>query len=42
VTRSVLAQLSDRVIRETVSDIVSGVAERLVLKEIERIKSNIK
>jgi CheY-like chemotaxis protein len=42
VTRRVLEQLSDRVVRETVTDIVTGVAERLVLEEIERIKSAIK
>jgi CheY-like chemotaxis protein len=42
VTRQVLDRLSDGVVRETVSDIVSGVAERLVREEIERIKSNIR
>jgi CheY-like chemotaxis protein len=42
VTRSVLEQLSDRVVRETVRDIVTDVAERLVREEIERIKSSIK
>ena len=41
-TRSVLEQLSDRVVRETVSDVVTEVAERLVREEIERIKSSIK
>jgi len=38
----VLEQLSDRVVRETVSDVVTEVAERLVREEIERIKSSIK
>ncbi len=42
VTRSVLDQLSDRVVRETVRDMVTEVAERLVREEIERIKSSIK
>jgi len=38
----VLAQLSDRIVRETVTDITSATAERLVREEIERIKRNIK
>jgi hypothetical protein len=38
--RRVLERLTDRVIREAVSDAVGGVAERLVREEIERIKSN--
>jgi CheY-like chemotaxis protein len=42
VTRSVLEQLSDRVVRETVREVVMAVAERLVREEIERIKSSIK
>jgi CheY-like chemotaxis protein len=42
VTRSVLERLSDRIVRETVSEIVSAVAERLVREEIDRIKSAIK
>jgi CheY-like chemotaxis protein len=42
VTRRVLEQLSDRVVRETVSDLVMTVAERLVRDEIERIKASIK
>jgi CheY-like chemotaxis protein len=42
VTRRVLGQLSDRVVRETVSDLVLTVAERLVREEIERIKASIK
>ena len=36
VTRQVLERLSDRVVRDTVSDIVSRVSERLVRDEIER------
>jgi hypothetical protein len=42
VSRRVLEQLSDRVVRETVSQLVSAVAERLVREEIERLKSSIK
>jgi CheY-like chemotaxis protein len=42
VTRRVLEQLSDAVVRETVTGIVQATAERLVREEIERIKSNIK
>jgi CheY-like chemotaxis protein len=42
VSRRVLAQLSERVVRERVSEIVSSIAERLVREEIERIKSSIK
>jgi CheY-like chemotaxis protein len=42
VAKRVLEQLSDRVIRETVADIASQTAERLVREEIERIKSAIK
>ena len=38
----VLAQLSDRIVRETVTAITSATAERLVREEIERIKRNIK
>jgi CheY-like chemotaxis protein len=41
VTRRVLNQMSDRSVRETVSDIVSQVAERLVREEIDRIKNSI-
>jgi CheY-like chemotaxis protein len=40
VTYRVLERLSDRIIRETVSDIVSSVADRLVREEIERIKAS--
>jgi CheY-like chemotaxis protein len=42
VARRVLEQLSDRTVRETVSDIVSATAERLVHEEIDRIKRHIK
>lgn len=42
IARRVLAQLSDRIVRETVADITSVTAERLVREEIERIKRNIK
>ena len=43
VTRRVLDRLTDhRVVRETVADVVSSIAERLVREEIERIKSSIK
>lgn len=38
----VLAQLSDRIVRETVRDLVSDTTERLVREEIERIKQHIK
>ncbi len=41
VTRRVLDRLSDQVVRDTVADIVSKVAERLVTEEIERIKASI-
>lgn len=41
ITRRVLERLSDRVVRETVADLVSGIAERLVKEEIERIKASI-
>ncbi|MEQ1728592.1 MAG: response regulator [Vicinamibacterales bacterium] len=42
IARRVLAQLSDRIVRETVADITSATAERLVREEIERITRNIK
>jgi hypothetical protein len=42
VTRQVLERLSDRVVRDTVTDIVSQVAERLVRDEIERVKATLK
>ncbi len=40
--RLVLERLSDRVVRETVGQMVSEVAERLIRQEIDRIKRNIK
>ena len=40
VTRRVLDRMSDRAVRETVADLVSQVAERLVREEIERIKKS--
>ena len=36
-----LERLSDQVVRETVAEIVSRVAERLVREEIERIKAQL-
>jgi CheY-like chemotaxis protein len=42
VTRRVLDQMSDRVVRETVATIVADVAERLVREEIAKIKSALK
>jgi uncharacterized membrane protein len=42
VSRRVIEQLTDRVVREAVADAVSGIAERLVREEIERIKASIK
>ena len=42
VSRRVLAELSERVVRDRVSEIVSAIAERLVREEIERIKASIK
>jgi hypothetical protein len=41
VSRRVIEQLTDRVVREAVADAVSGIAERLVREEIERIKKAI-
>lgn len=41
VARRVLEQMSDRVVRETVAEIVSSTAERLVREEIEQVKRNI-
>ena len=38
----VLARLSDQVVRQTVADVVSTIAERLVREEIDRIKGAIK
>ena len=42
VTRRVLEQLTDRVVRDAVAERVSAIAERLVREEIERIKASIK
>ena len=42
VSRQVLERMSDRVVRDTVTDIVSRVAERLVRDEIERVKATLK
>jgi CheY-like chemotaxis protein len=41
VSRRVLEQLTDRVVRDAVADTVSSIAERLVREEIERIKASI-
>jgi CheY-like chemotaxis protein len=41
VSRRVLEQLSDRVVRDAVAETVSSIAERLVRDEIERIKASI-
>jgi hypothetical protein len=42
VVRRVLARLSDTAVRDSVADIASKVAERLIREEIERIKASIK
>jgi CheY-like chemotaxis protein len=42
VARLVLERLSDQVVRETVADLTSAIAERLVREEIDRIKGGIK
>jgi CheY-like chemotaxis protein len=42
VTRRVIDRLGDAVIKEAVADATSLIAERLVIEEIERIKSSIK
>jgi CheY-like chemotaxis protein len=42
IARRVLGRLSDQVVRDTVAELVSAVAERLVQEEIERIKASIK
>jgi len=42
VARRVLEQLSDRIVRETVTSLASETAERLVREEIERIKASVK
>ncbi|MFN7980855.1 MAG: response regulator [Vicinamibacterales bacterium] len=41
VMHRVLEQMTDRVVRETVTEIVSNTAERLVREEIEQVKRNI-
>ena len=41
VTRRVIEQMSDRSVRDTVAEMVTQVAERLVREEIERIKKSI-
>jgi CheY-like chemotaxis protein len=41
IARRVIAQLSDQVVRESVAETVSTVAERLVREEIERLKASI-
>jgi CheY-like chemotaxis protein len=41
VTKRILVQLSERIVRETVADVVNTVAERMIREEIERIKSAI-
>jgi CheY-like chemotaxis protein len=41
VSRRVLEQLTDRAVREAVSERVTAIAERLIREEIERIKSSI-
>jgi len=42
VAARVLERLSDQVVRETVADLASAIAERLIREEIERIKAGIK
>ncbi|MCX6543605.1 MAG: response regulator [Acidobacteria bacterium] len=42
VTSEVLDRMSDRVVRDTVTDIVSRIAEKLVREEIDRVKATIK
>jgi len=42
VSRRVLERLADTVVRQSVADVVSAVAERLVREEIERLKASIK
>jgi CheY-like chemotaxis protein len=42
IVRRVLVRLSDQVVRQTVADLVSTTAERLVREEIDRIKGAIK
>ena len=42
ITRRVLDRLSDQVVRSTVAEVISSIAERLIKEEIERIKATIK
>jgi len=42
IAQRVLARLSDRFVRETVADVVSSIAERLIREEIERIKAAVR
>jgi CheY-like chemotaxis protein len=42
VVRRVLERMSDQVVRATTADLVSGIAERLVSEEIEKIRASIK
>jgi hypothetical protein len=42
VSRRVLERLSERAVRETVANIVSSVAERVVREEIDRIKTSLR
>jgi CheY-like chemotaxis protein len=42
IARRVVEQLSDRVVREAVGEIVSATAERLVREEIDKLKATIK
>jgi CheY-like chemotaxis protein len=42
ITRRVLEKLSDSVVRQTVADMASTIAERVIREEIERIKAAIK
>ena len=41
VVRRVLEEMSGQALRETVADVTASTAERLILEEIARIKSNI-
>ena len=41
ITKRILTQLSERIVRETVADVVNAVAERMIREEIERIKAAI-
>ena len=42
VARVVLERLSDRVMREAITEKVNGIAERLIRDEIDRIKASLK